>query len=74
MKGKIHPIGASRHLLKESYKAEAPSGSVNVLQITKADIPYSKRDVFRYNKFTNKFRCLKPTKSITNCTYLLKVG
>jgi hypothetical protein len=42
MKGKIHPIGASRHLLKESYKAEAPSGSVNVLQITKADIPYFK--------------------------------
>jgi hypothetical protein len=42
MKGKIHPIGASRHLLKESYKAGAPSGSVNVLQITKADIPYFK--------------------------------
>jgi hypothetical protein len=42
MKGKIHPIGASRHLLKESYKAEAPSGSVNVLQITKQISPTSK--------------------------------
>jgi hypothetical protein len=74
MKGKIHPIGASRHLLKESYKAEAPSGSVNVLQITKADIPYFKGMYSDTIKFTDKFRCLKPTKSITNCTYLLKVG